>query len=274
METNHILKNLRALIRKASISYTNEFIWQDVELTDEFQNLYEEYLSLNNYNIEFHRFTSVITSSSSKYIFVPNQWFVIASYAVDVYEELMKYKEYVKRVALTLNKKFDTYVKRLRDEATILDKNEFILCSLKILSESHSDEKQIAEEAERLWRFVNDYSWWSGQKTIDRGDFYVSVILNMLNLVNTSQGYVAEIVSAYASNYQLRSIVNDVEGFTVNLSCNIIEKSVICNGQEFMVEQVRDNLMAREVSTEYDDGVRPKIRISENNLREIKYKSK
>ena len=46
----------------------------------------------------------------------------------------------------------------------------------------------------RLWRFATDYSWWSGQKTIDRGDFYLSVVLSMLNLVNASQGYVGKLL--------------------------------------------------------------------------------
>lgn len=69
----------------------------------------------------------------------------------------------------------------------------------------------------RLWRFATDYSWWSGQKTIDRGDFYLSVVLSMLNLVNASQGYVGEIVNAYGSDDQLKRLTRNLSSFTTNM---------------------------------------------------------
>ena len=49
----------------------------------------------NNYDIEFLGATAVITSSSTKYIYVPNQWFVIASYAVAVFEEYSSFHLFI-----------------------------------------------------------------------------------------------------------------------------------------------------------------------------------
>ena len=213
---NHILKNLHSLIRNSALTYMNEFVWQDIQLTEEFKRTYEEYLQSNRYDVEFLGSTAVITSPSAKYIFVPNQWFVMASYTVDVYEELCRYKDYFKKVAERLNKRPDSYAKLLRDSASASDRNEFTGCAREVFSSFCSDDAMVEESATRLWRFVNDYSWWSGQKTIDRGDFYVSVILNMLNLVNASQGYVADIVNAYANDYELRKLVRSIDAFTVN----------------------------------------------------------
>jgi len=48
-------------------------------------------------------------------------------------------------------------------------------------------------------RFITDYTWWCGAKTIDRGDFYVSPILNSAKLVNASQSFVADLC-AFLSN--------------------------------------------------------------------------
>lgn len=76
---NSGLKNLHLLIQQASTKYANEFVWQDVKLTEEFKNAYTEVLKSNGYDIEFFDCSAVITTSQGRYIFVPNQWFVIAS---------------------------------------------------------------------------------------------------------------------------------------------------------------------------------------------------
>ena len=55
------------------------------------------------------------------------------------------------------------------------------------------------------------------RQTIDRGDFYLSVVLSMLNLVNASQGYVGEIVNAYGSDDQLKRLTRNLSSFTTNM---------------------------------------------------------
>ena len=210
----------------------NEFVWQDIELTEEFKKAYKRYLKENGYDIEFLGSTAVITSPSAKFIFVPNQWFVMAHYTVDVYEELSLYKEYFRKVTRKLDRKYDEYAKLLRDSASSSDRNEFISCARGIFSSICYDNELIEEAVARLWRFVNDYAWWSGQKTIDRGDFYVSVILNMLNLVNASQSYVADIVSAYSTDAELRHLVNSIDSFTINMG------DVIVNQVDFSDDEV------------------------------------
>ena len=124
-----------------------------------------------------------------------------------------------------------------------------------------------------MWRFVNDYSWWSGQKTIDRGDFYVSVILNMLNLVNASQGYVADIVNAYANDYELRKLVRSIDAFTVNGTDTPLasSKDYILPDEEIRGQDtVKDNNPEEAVIPKPE---RVKIKINgSSSLKEIKYK--
>ena len=268
MGNSHLLKNLRSLIRNSALAYMNEFVWQDVELTEEFKKTYERYLQSNRYDIEFLGATAVITSPSAKYIFVPNQWFVMASYTLDVYEELCRYKDYFKRVSERLHRRPDEYAKMLRDNASSFEKDMFCRCAKEIFSAFCSDEERVEEAVSRLWRFVNDYSWWSGQKTIDRGDFYVSVILNMLNLVNASQGYVADIVYAYANDIELKKLVADVNSFTTNLADGTNPES---KADYVPDEEVRETENSDGEVIPKPDRVRIKINGS-GSLKEIKYK--
>lgn len=216
MSTSEFLRDLGVLIRQSTIHYNQDFVWRDVELTHEFKDAYEEYLDKNNWKIEFFNTTSVITTPTTKNIFVPNQWFVIASYAVGVYSELHRYKAFFEKIADSGNNRRDVYAKYLRDSASPVDKVNF-LKSGKELILCDCDEKEVDRAINRLWRFVTDYSWWSGQKTIDRGDFYISVVLNMLNLVNVSQGYVGDIVNAYGTDPHLKNLTKRLDVFTANM---------------------------------------------------------
>ena len=136
-----------------------------------------------------------------------------------------------------------------------------------------SNEEEADEAATRLWRFVTDYAWWSGQKTIDRGDFHLSVILNMLNLVNASQSYVGDIVSAYANDSKLRTLVNSIDSFTV--SYDFVNES---EKKEYLLpdEELRHANYVRESGPDYETIPKPdrvRIKISgSNTLKEIKYK--
>ena len=211
------MKDLRALIRQSTIHYNQDFTWQDVELTKDFKEAYEEYLEKNKAKIEYNAATSVITTSTSKNIFVPNQWFVMASYGVGVYNELHRYKTYLEKVSEMQRERLDVYAKKLRDQTHSVDKTAFINSGKRVFQVEHNSEETTEKAASRLWRFATDYSWWSGQKTVDRGNFYYSVILNMLNLVNASQGYVADIVNAYGSSPKLLSLTKNLGNFTANL---------------------------------------------------------
>lgn len=250
-----ILRDLGALIRQSTIHYSQDFIWQDVNLTNEFKGTYEDYLSKSNASIEYYDSTSVITTSTSKYIFVPNQWFVIAAYAVGVFSELGRYKEYFLRVASESGKRPDEYAKHLRDNASVSDKTEFQHYGQKVFSAEEVDAKKVEKAVNRLWRFVTDYSWWSGQKTVDRGDFHNSVVLNMLNLVNASQGYVADIVDAYGSDSKLAQLTRNLGSFTTNLEgvtydFELVDEYEEEKNTEYFVEETNEGKHKITISVE------------------------
>lgn len=262
MESVDILKDLRALIRQSTIHYNQDFTWQDIELTKDFKDAYEEYLENNKAKIEYNTATSVITTSTSKNIFVPNQWFVMASYAVGVYSELHRYKSYLEKVSNLQKERLDVYAKKLRDQSYTVDKVAFVDCGNKIMQIEYQNNTVTDKAANRLWRFATDYSWWSGQKTIDRGDFYYSVVLNMLNLVNASQGYVADIVNAYGSSEKLLALTRDLGNFTANLEGSTYDIPIISED----IHDYDTSLKEHPISS---TPTRHKISISANSIKKI-----
>lgn len=233
------LCDLSALIRQTSIHYNKDFVWQEVRLSENFKSAFAGYLEKNGANIQYFESTSIITTRTCKNIYVPNQWFVIAAYAVGVYMELSTYKSYFDALCNAMNEKPDFFARKLRDKTEEVDKAVFLNFGRKLLLNDGETEKNAGNGAERLWRFVTDYAWWSGQKTVDRADFYVSVVLNMLNLVNASQGYVADIVNAYGSENRLTELTRDLASFTQNLSgktYDILIRDETTNDKEILYE--------------------------------------
>lgn len=213
--TEPILKDLCALIRKSTIHYNETCEQKDVVLSEIFQTRIGQYLRNKNYTVDFYEHTAVISTPVNHYMFVPNQWFVIASYAVGVLTELMKYKQYLLDVCEYMGEKPKILVPKLRDDTASVNKQLFLSGCRSVFN--NPDEEAVTLASGRLWRFATDYSWWSGNKTADRGDFYLSVILNMLSLVAASQSYVGEIVNIY---YQsgLASLVAELSDFTETAS--------------------------------------------------------
>ena len=216
-----IVRHLRNLIRNASINYRNGFSWDDVKLTDEFKTAFSDYLSENKrgHSIEYYDYTSVLTTSNELLIFIPNQWFAISVYAKEVCRELLKNKSYFEKVVQELC--VDPY-KYANDLRSTIDKNliqNFSITLRNILkSEYPRATAEVIDEATKyITEFVTNYDWWSGRKTVDRGDFFVSVVLNMLGLVNASQGYVADITYAYCTDDKLDSITEEIASFTIDL---------------------------------------------------------
>lgn len=271
-----IVRNLRNLIRNATINYRNGFGWDDVKLTDEFKETYSRYLENNTrgQSIDFFDYTSVLTTSNNLLIFIPNQWFAVSVYAKEVCRELLKYKSFFTMVVQKLCVDDHELATSLRSTVDKQLVSKFSLALSRVLKENYvNSPKELIEEATKyITAFVTNYDWWSGSKTIDRGDFYVSVVLNMLGLVNASQGYVADIAYAYCIDSDLDSITKDVASFTVDMGGSTWESyddshnayyDSIDDPQESLVDTVSEKpLTASNV-----------IHISGKHIKEIKIKS-
>lgn len=170
------LKNLQEMINNI-VARFDSYRGEDFILPSMFK---EKVKLINSNTVVYNKYSAIIETAGNQNgvlkIYMPNQWFYIASYFTDYYNELIRYKQ----TALKITSK-----ERLK----VLNGNS--------LTES---EKQAVnslecsnESKQYLIRFITDYSWWEGAKTIDRGDFYVSPILSLAKLVNASQSFVADL---------------------------------------------------------------------------------
>jgi len=139
--------------------------------------------------IEYRQYNFIVKSSSGLNIYFPNQAIYIAAYFADYYVELEKYKNLLLKLSI--------------------DKEDIKMCrGNKTLAESLIKDKPLEEKDKFLLiRFLSDYNWWKGGKTIDRADYYVSPILSLGNLVNASQGFVADICRNLSNNITALNIL-------------------------------------------------------------------
>lgn len=174
--------------------------------------------TINNNTIVYNKFSAIIETSGSGTlnIYLPNQWFYIASYFTEFYNELSKYKKYALMVV-------DRERLKNLNGNTLSSSEEDTLKALDI------DEKSKSY----LQKFMTDYSWWGGAKTIDRGDFYVSPILSHARLVNASQSFVADLCAFLSDKDDLvKAIIagEATEDYSIQTSSNTISRQVIYYG--------------------------------------------
>lgn len=195
------LKNLNELALKSKDNYESNFLNRDIQLHGEFKNKLRDFLRKEKKgSIKYLDYSSEIITTSGNRIYLPNQWFYIATFMVDFYLELIKYKVIFEEIFT--NNEFGIHRKELfkllKDgtQGESLD-NQVKQAIMKYFG-GNDDNSAL------MYSFITDYEWWNGQKTIDRTDFHVSPILKLLGLVNVSQSYVAEIVVFLASDSDLK----------------------------------------------------------------------
>lgn len=180
------LRNLKQIYSLTAGRF-NQYAGEDFVLPQIFKNQVKE---INTNAITYNKYSAIIETRGNQNgvlnIYMPKQWFYIASFFTDFYNELLKYKRYALQAISR---------ERLKDlnGASLTD------AELNAIKQLDIDE----QSQEYLKRFITDYSWWSGAKTIDRGDFYVSPILNSARLVNASQSFVADLCAFLADKEEL-----------------------------------------------------------------------
>ena len=180
------LRNLKQIYSLAAGRF-NQYEGKDFVLPRIFK---EQVKEINSNTITYNDYSAVIETKGNQNgvlnIYLPNQWFYIASYFTDFYNELQRYKKEALKVVSK---------ERLKDlNGSSLTEQE----------ESRLQRLSLTEQSKLyLRRFMTDYSWWFGAKTIDRGDFYVSPILNSARLVNASQSFVADLCAFLANKTDL-----------------------------------------------------------------------
>lgn len=190
------LRNLQQLYITAANRFNN-YDGKDFILPQSFKDQVSEIYSGK---ITYNDYSAIIITSTGQNIFLPNQWFYIASYFTDLYNELQKYKEYALKITSRDRLKELKGNHLTNEETSTLNK-------LPISNESKTF----------LLNFITDYDWWYGAKTIDRGDFYVSPILSSARLVNVTQSYIADLCAFLADKHNLvDTIIAGVDNGIIN----------------------------------------------------------
>ena len=171
----------------------NQYEGEDFVLPEDFKQQVKE---INSSTIEYNKYSAIISTKGTQNgvlnIYLPNQWFYIASYFTDFYNELQKYKKEALKVVSKER------LKELNGHSLTQEEQQKV------------NDLSLDDNSKRfLVRFMTDYSWWFGAKTIDRGDFYVSPILSSARLVNASQSFVADLCAFLADKTELiKSIIS------------------------------------------------------------------
>lgn len=180
------LTNLKKLREELIKKYRENYSGEEIILPEKFK---QKVSKIGSDRIEYFRYTTCITNTDGQKIYLPNQWFYIASYFTEFYQALSDYQQ----ASLSIFTK-----ERLKE----LNKN-----ALTPEEKQHIEKKYSPEEQSFIEKFVTDYSWWGGGKTIDRGDFYHSPILNMANVVNVSQSYITTLCQFLNQHSELSKLL-------------------------------------------------------------------
>ena len=205
---------LGELVENTKSAVKAKFSYEDVSLSGGFKKAFAKNIASGGNTIEYLKSTAIITTSAGLKIYLPNQWFVLATYPVELIKEIIKYRNYTEKVidsnvsvfvgsnGKALEKK-EIY-KNLKSTDGIDFSEKFKQIMKDYLLDLGQQEDIANQNCELLYKFVSNDKWWLGGKGIERtNDFYVSPILSVLNLVNASQSYVATITYAYVNDANL-----------------------------------------------------------------------
>ncbi len=222
------LEDLNKLANDSKANFNKNFTNEDFQLSTTFKDRFSLLLKNKGSEVQYYSYSAEITTSSNNKIYCPNQWFYIATFVVEFVSELINYKQVLENMAesnsnnLTRSQFFNK-IKELKGR----DPDD-IPSEIKQEIDDYFDKD--TNSADYLSRFITDYDWWYGNKTIDRGDYFVSPTLNLLGLVNVSQSYVADIANYLASDTELMDSALKLQAEEIkrtNTSSHISENLIV-----------------------------------------------
>lgn len=187
------LKNLNELKLETEERYHQNFSFVDRRLPKKFKELITQF---DNDRITYNEYSFEVQRSSEGKIIAPNQWLFIAAFYTSYCREMISYKQELNNYLLSrYNNK-----KALEEPIKSCQNN---IDAAKTLLQSYPE----GSNKDFLIKFLSDYSWWGGAKTIDRSDFCASAILSSAKLVNASQSYIVDICEFLAENPEAEKIL-------------------------------------------------------------------
>ena len=233
-------------LNKLAISSQEYFLTykkEEVILTSNFKKEYIETFEVSSGDkISFAQYTTIIETNGGLTITFPNQWFFIASYFIDFLIALKEYKVIYHSIFKD-EQNVKELIKSFKDSGEITEDIDKKISS--ILVDEHDKTFFI--------KFLTDYEWWFGSKTIDRGDYFVSPILSLAKVVNVSQSYIADLAFKLSDKQNLleelkKSTLSNyipkvtdgkkIELFNIDILYKEIEKTGLIISQKFLTRFV------------------------------------
>jgi MoxR-like ATPase len=226
-----ILKDINKLaleVKEKVAEYKNS----ETILPSVFKNKFSDLLLNENSKdkIEYQKYTAIATTSKKLKVIFPNQWFYIASYFDELINSLFEYKKMVSDLNLSNDE-----IKNLKSGKFDDNKLNGILESIELVENRHF-----------VKLFLTNYNWWFGSKTIDRGDFFVSPVLNIANVVNETSTYIASIAYFLSRSEDVKNLlfISNSENSDLKKE-NIIYYGAPGTGKSHKVEQTLDGLNSK-----------------------------
>ena len=198
------LRDLNKLAGDVVKKFNDNFNANDCKIPQAFK---DKVKSLKSFSVVYNDYSVVIKGDGirSKDSYVPNQSFYMASFFIEYSNELSKYKQKILPLisnAGISNNELTSFFTHERDEGKgdIERGDDRFVKILDNIGYNSSDR-------DFLIKFVTDYSWWSGSKTIERSDFFNSPVLNIMGLTASSNAAMALIVDHLTQHPELTDIL-------------------------------------------------------------------
>ena len=203
------LRNLNELAKQVVHNFNEKFDARDRKIPQAFKNNVKR---LKTFSVVFNDYSVIIKGDGvrSKDSYVPNQSFFMASFFIEYSYELSRYKQkimpWLSNLGLSANDltAFFTHERDMGITDVRNGEDKFVEILDKI--------GYTGADRDYLIKFVTDYDWWSGSKTIERSDFFNSPVLSIMGLSASSNAAMALIVDHLTQHPELSSLLlNQIE---------------------------------------------------------------
>lgn len=163
--------------------------------------------SFPEYSFDFYDRTIKVGTPNGQHLYVSGQSFALAVCLMDFCEEIGRYRATAYRI---LNNNQEV-LKKLVNSQNHLDEEVFPALKAKdnmqltdtfkakaeafFASAAGSTMETAKANTERLMRFLTDYDWWHGGKSINRSnDWFISPVSTLLNMPQNDSNFIARVV--------------------------------------------------------------------------------
>lgn len=201
------LRNLKELAENLRNSFASSFDPSDRKLPQSFK---DRVTKINSFNLTYNDYSVVFGGSTGSLdSYIPNQLFYIAAHYNEYTQQLFYYKSEIMKVINASGFSGDL-TKFFTTEREIKNREDSQFYALL------KDQDIKEEDKELLYKFVTDYSWWHGAKTIDRQDFFNSPILNVMGMTASSNSTLAMICGFFANKPEVSDLLNSSDNNSSN----------------------------------------------------------